>query len=546
MKIDYLKINGFGKLINKEIKLDNKINIIYGKNETGKSTILNFLNSMFYGASKNKDGKVISNYEKYFPWKSEEFSGKIRYTLDNNKEYEIYRDFKKKSPIIYDNKKQDISLEFNVDKSKGIDFIYEQTGINEETFKNTVITSQNEIKIGKTAQNTIIQKISNIVSSGDENISFKKTLEKINKFQNEMVGTDRTISKPINIVNENIEHLSSRKEELKKCKALLENSIGELDVVCKNETEEEAKLELFKKIKENLEKNKLKNSEIDVIAKIQRECEEKIEVLENKIDKKAKKQILQEKESYVFSYILIILSIIISVLTFIFKFHFLIGISFIVMALILFLITFIRSNKFKKEKCSKIDEIEELEGKIRQEINILENNINERKREIRLKEEEINQNNILYINKLKKEFENRIDINFLEMVFDMHLEEIMVSIANKEDRINSLKLENREKNLEKLQMEAEVDELVKVEEELENKEKEREELLKLNNSFNLARECLEEAYEKIRNNVSTEFTEKLCSIISKISSGNYENINFNDETGLTVEIQDGRFVQQKF
>ena len=87
-----------------------------------------------------------------------------------------------------------------------------------------------------------------------------------------------------------------------------------------------------------------------------------------------------------------------------------------------------------------------------------------------------------------------------------------------------------------------MDELVKVEEELENKEKERDELLKLNNSFNLAKECLEEAYEKIRNNVSTEFTEKLCSIIRKISSGNYENINFNDETGLTVEIQDGRFV----
>ena len=39
MKINNLKINGFGKLEDKEINLKNGINIIYGKNETGKSTL---------------------------------------------------------------------------------------------------------------------------------------------------------------------------------------------------------------------------------------------------------------------------------------------------------------------------------------------------------------------------------------------------------------------------------------------------------------------------------------------------------------------------
>ena len=31
MKINYLKINGFGKIKNKEINLNKNINIIYGK-----------------------------------------------------------------------------------------------------------------------------------------------------------------------------------------------------------------------------------------------------------------------------------------------------------------------------------------------------------------------------------------------------------------------------------------------------------------------------------------------------------------------------------
>ena len=76
MKIKNIKINSYGNLQNKEINLKEKINIIYGKNESGKSTLLNFIINSFYGISKNKKGKEISDYEKYMPWNGEEFSGK--------------------------------------------------------------------------------------------------------------------------------------------------------------------------------------------------------------------------------------------------------------------------------------------------------------------------------------------------------------------------------------------------------------------------------------------------------------------------------------
>ena len=57
MKINHIKINAFGKVKNKEINLDDNLNIIYGKNEAGKSTILKFIINSFYGISKNKKGK---------------------------------------------------------------------------------------------------------------------------------------------------------------------------------------------------------------------------------------------------------------------------------------------------------------------------------------------------------------------------------------------------------------------------------------------------------------------------------------------------------
>ena len=82
MKINNIKINGFGKLKNKDIKLSDGLNVVYGENEAGKSTLLKFLPAMFYGISKNKAGKDITDYDKYMPWSGDDFSGKILITLE--------------------------------------------------------------------------------------------------------------------------------------------------------------------------------------------------------------------------------------------------------------------------------------------------------------------------------------------------------------------------------------------------------------------------------------------------------------------------------
>ena len=158
MKINYLKINGFGKIKNKEINLGKNINLIYGKNESGKSTVLKFIESMLYGISKNKNGKAISDYEKYKPWNGEEFSGKLKYELSHQKEFEIYREFSKKNPKIYNSNLEDISKEFNIDKTKGNQFFYEQTGVDEELFLSTLVVGQTETKLRKTRTKYISSK----------------------------------------------------------------------------------------------------------------------------------------------------------------------------------------------------------------------------------------------------------------------------------------------------------------------------------------------------------------------------------------------------
>ncbi len=49
MILKELRLISFGKFQNKTICLEEGLNIIYGENESGKTTIHNFIDGMFYG-----------------------------------------------------------------------------------------------------------------------------------------------------------------------------------------------------------------------------------------------------------------------------------------------------------------------------------------------------------------------------------------------------------------------------------------------------------------------------------------------------------------
>ena len=204
MKIRSLKINGFGKLKEKEIYLEDGINVIYGENEAGKSTLLKYITAMFFCLSKNKNGGTIPEIEKYEPWETQEFSGKISYELDDNEIYEVYRDFKKKNPKVYNKNLEDISKAFNIDKTKGIEFFKDQVGIEEEIFLSSIITKQAEVRLNEKEQNTLIQKISNILGTGEDTTSYTTIVNKLKKKLNDEVGTSNTKERPINIVENRI------------------------------------------------------------------------------------------------------------------------------------------------------------------------------------------------------------------------------------------------------------------------------------------------------------------------------------------------------
>ena len=510
MKIDNFKINSFGKLKNKEIKLDSGINIISGKNEAGKSTVLKFISSMLYGVSKNKNGKEISDFDKFKPWDTDEFSGKLTYTLDNGKNYEIYREFKKKNPIIYDSNKEDISKSFNIDKTKGIEFFKDQTGVDEETFYSTSITEQNNVKLNQVSQNNIIQKISNLISSGDDNISFKKVSEKLNKRQNEEVGTERTSQRPINIVDNKINELLNEKKDF------------------------------LKEVKSNLDNNRLKNAEINLNKNLEKEYNQKIEELNKQILSKKLEKMESKKIDLKKYYIGILISIVIFLLLFIVNHNKLFFINFVMFIPIILII--LKLNKIKKEQIKiEADELNDV-SKIKSEIEILKQNSKNQSKEVNDKERKLLQEIERENKELIEKYREKINLGYMQENFVKNYDEILRQIEEKDSKINTIKfrlqtIENRSKEITK-----KLEDLAKIEEQLQNAENEKEELITLNNSYNIAKECLENAYKLVKENVSPKFTQNLSGIIKNISNDKYSNIILNDKEGLKVEIYNGSYI----
>ena len=177
----------YGKGENKVTALDNvsftvnkgEFVAIVGASGSGKSTLLNYIISIFYGISRNKDGKALSDYEKYKPWNSNEFSGRISYKLEDGEKYEIFRDFNKKNPKIYNDKLEDISDRFETDKKDGSKFFIEQMGIDKQMYLSTVVSTQEEVRLDEKNQNMLIQKIANLAGTGEDNVSYKKALIKL-------------------------------------------------------------------------------------------------------------------------------------------------------------------------------------------------------------------------------------------------------------------------------------------------------------------------------------------------------------------------------
>lgn len=96
MRLLDLHIDGFGKFHDRTVKFEDGMNIVYGKNEAGKSTLHTFIRCMLFGLERGR-GRASRNdlYSRCEPWQNKAaYGGQLRLEK-NGIIYRIERNFQK-------------------------------------------------------------------------------------------------------------------------------------------------------------------------------------------------------------------------------------------------------------------------------------------------------------------------------------------------------------------------------------------------------------------------------------------------------------------
>ncbi|MCI6692313.1 MULTISPECIES: AAA family ATPase [unclassified Clostridium] len=283
MIINKINIISFAGLKDKEINFEEKINLIYGENEKGKSTIQNFIRVWLYGMNSKRTKDLKNNDRvRFAPVDGDKIRGEL-YVTHNNRKYIIKRSFgaTKKEDIseILDAESGEILTEIPKDEP-GRYFL----NVNSSTFYKTLFINQLGVAISKDKEEEIIDKAANLLNSDDTNIPIQKSIERLENIK-KSISTVRKTGE-LDILRNRLNELNQEKYEgykLSEENIHKENALISLREKRNNLRTEIKNLDIYKKY--------LKKS------KLQKEYEEITQYLKKREELKKKERYIEESIS---------------------------------------------------------------------------------------------------------------------------------------------------------------------------------------------------------------------------------------------------------
>lgn len=165
MFIKDINIISFGSLKNRKISFSDKFNVIYGKNESGKTTVSAFIEAMLYSFPPRSDRS------KYLPWDNSTAAGEMTVSV-SGRDMTFYRKFgaQPKGDVL---EPKDFSLKDLIPPGR-------------EAYRKSIYAPEGALgDFGTTADLDII--ITNLLAGGDETISAQgavKSLERLRRSLN--------------------------------------------------------------------------------------------------------------------------------------------------------------------------------------------------------------------------------------------------------------------------------------------------------------------------------------------------------------------------
>ncbi len=230
----------FGRLSHHKLSLKEGLNVVYAPNESGKSTWCAFIRAMLYGIDTSQRDKAgfLSDKTKFRPWSGAAMEGTMLLSA-KGRDVAIQRTAQGSAPMrrlkaIY------------VDNGEPVaDASGEAlTGASEEIFSRTAFIGQTGVKVSQSAD--LERRISAIVSSGSEEVSFSQVDERLKAWQRKLkfnkTGAIPALEQELASAEKRMATLSMANERLAELKLEL-TKLEEKEAQLKTDLETHKKLE---------------------------------------------------------------------------------------------------------------------------------------------------------------------------------------------------------------------------------------------------------------------------------------------------------------
>lgn len=225
MRIEELLIAGFGRLQGRRLRLAPGLNLVYGPNESGKTTLQTFLLAMLYGMQKRGAKRAYSEEaDRYRPWGGAEYRGTLIYATDDGRRYRVEREFTRgrdRAAVFDAETGADLSARFEQDRRKELLFAAAHLGLDEETFRSTAWVGQmavGRLDLGR----ELVARVANLQESGREDLSVKAALGALDE-HSKAIGSERTPARPYGRV---LRALADKREALERAQGAREQVRG--------------------------------------------------------------------------------------------------------------------------------------------------------------------------------------------------------------------------------------------------------------------------------------------------------------------------------
>jgi uncharacterized protein YhaN len=176
--VDRLNLEGFGRFQHREFSLSPGLNLIYGGNEAGKSTVHSFIEAMLFGFWKPNlaNRELEPGWDKYRPWQGQSYGGQLDYTWQEGK-VRVIRDFAEHTVTLIDLETGQEIEGLPCNNWGEPDFARTHFGCSKLVFRNTISISQLGSATDTAVALEVRNLLSNLAQSGGSGISVKAGLQ---------------------------------------------------------------------------------------------------------------------------------------------------------------------------------------------------------------------------------------------------------------------------------------------------------------------------------------------------------------------------------